>query len=118
MEKRNFEECLKAYQAGWLSSEEEVAIEVEIDKARAIQDYLFAEDFQADMELESSEIIDSQAIQKNVKRRFITQGVIIGMAVLVSLLLLYFLVFPLVNNFYLNPLTGKSKYRPSDYELY
>ncbi|MBP1039796.1 anti sigma factor C-terminal domain-containing protein [Vagococcus sp. BWB3-3] len=118
MEKRNFEERLKAYQAGWLSPEEEVAIEVEIDKARAIQDYLFAEDFQADMELEFSETIDSQAIQKNVKRRFIKQGVIIGMAVLVSLLLLYFLVWPLVNNFYLNPLTGKSKYRPSDYELY
>lgn len=118
MEKSNFEKRLKAYQGGWLSPEEMAEVEAAIEKARAIQEYLFAEEFSGDQELEPSEVIDSQAIQKNIKRRFIKQGVIIGSVVLLSLLLLYFLGLPLVNSFFYNPLAGQTKYRPSDYELY
>ncbi|WP_314061746.1 anti sigma factor C-terminal domain-containing protein [uncultured Vagococcus sp.] len=118
MEKREFEERLKAYQLGWLSPKEMTEIEADIEKARAIQDYLFAEEIKEDLELEISQEIDSRAIQKSVSQRFIKQGFLMGAVVLVVLLIIVLIGGPLINKLYLNPLAGKTNDRPSDYELY
>lgn len=101
------------------------AIEAEIERAKAIQDYL-AEDAKKFEEKTEIAALDAEiplsVKAETVSGRGLKQSLLICCLIAISgvslLLLWHFTVVPLVNGYYYNPQAGQKKDRPSDYDVY
>lgn len=104
----NYKELIKRYKEGLVSEEEKLIIDQEIEKYEAIEEYISDK---IDMELDDLTLFlrndkhkeETENLSKSVSRR-LRRVVITSVAIVIALVIgIFFIVSPVVDNFYYNP---------------
>lgn len=117
-----FREILKLYQDGALPEQQRIQVASEIEKHEAISDYLYEESkipaleelAASDSTGETAEDAErfSRLLKSAIHRAFVKMGIIMGIAVLITVLAIIFVLPDVVSRFYYNPneVAGQSEY--------
>lgn len=108
----NFKDLLAKYKSGTVTQEEKQLVEAEIEKNEAINDYLSEQLIEVMPQMNNglpvtSDKSEATKIRKRINRKF-SGVVIVSVAVIIAIFCaVQFVVFPLINNSYYNPLDGR-----------
>ena len=106
-----YEEKLLAYKEGALDEQTRAEVEAELEKAEAIDAYLAGDLFGVPGQDDAlfpaapsrAEALGARELKRSIDRAFVKAGLVLGVAVLASVLLIVFAVPKLVDRFYYDP---------------
>lgn len=109
-----FEEMMKRYVSGQLSTEEEAYVKSEIEKYEAISEYLYDKEMGDDSFLQPEPQMDEESknqeenkvvmlINRSIQRAFLKMGCVVLAITLAIVLFCIYGLSPLISSFYYNP---------------
>lgn len=115
----DFKQLLERYKWGKVNEEEKEYVEKELEKAEALQEYLFdSEELPSLNNAPDFEGSSTVAVRNIVRRKWLKHGFITGFILLIILIGGWSLGRPLLNKLYFDPTAGRTAETYSDYELY
>ena len=109
-----FEEMMKRYVSGQLSTEEEAYVKSEIEKYEVISEYLYDKEMGDDSFLQPEPQMDEESknqeenkvvmlINRSIQRAFLKMGCVVLAITLAMVLFCIYGLSPLISSFYYNP---------------
>ncbi|MBP1045661.1 hypothetical protein I6N96_05175 [Enterococcus sp. BWM-S5] len=119
-ESGEFRKLLEKYKWGQATAEEKAVVEKELEKAEAIQEYLFElEELPVPEHFEQQEEEASAShVRRLVRRRWLKHGVITGVLIFLVLIGGWSIGRPLLDKLFFDPTEGRTEKTYSEYELY